>query len=100
VPSRNFAWSNLPPDLLKAIVRDLQLDSSNPAEAMSAEYGARPVDGFILDAWDVLRERWLAHDREALTAVVEELWQPSKRDGYRCPRRSCPWAASLYSTSW
>jgi hypothetical protein len=59
MPRYKFAWSNLPPELLKALVRDLQLDGSEPVEALRAEYGARPGEGFVLDAWDCLRDRWL-----------------------------------------
>jgi type I restriction enzyme M protein len=74
----------LPLDLLKRLVRDLQLDGSDPAKALVSRYGSLPTDDFVSDAWDSLRERWLGHDGEALEAVVEDLWQRS-RDGYRLP---------------
>ena len=65
MPNRNFAWSNLPLDLLKALTRDLQLNSSDPAGALAAEYGTCPTDNFVLDAWESLRDRWLVRDGEA-----------------------------------
>ena len=82
--SRQFAWNNLPLDLLKRLARDLQLDDSDPTKALATEYGTPPTEGFVFDAWDSLRARWLAHDADALEAAVEGLWQRS-RDGYRLP---------------
>jgi hypothetical protein len=84
VPNTLFAWSNLPNDLLKALVGVLQLDSSETEEALGKEYGTPPTEDLVLGALDVLRERWLAQDMEALAGVVQDLWQPS-RDGYRPP---------------
>jgi type I restriction enzyme M protein len=80
-----FAWTNLPAQLLKGLARDLQLSSSDAAGALGAEYGARPNEDFVAEAWEALRERWLARDPKALAAVVDALWRPSQRDGYRRP---------------
>ena len=84
MPNCFFTWDNLREGLVEALVQELQVDGSGPAEALRRKYGPRPGEDFVLDGWDVLRERWLAHDREALGAVVQRLWQPS-RDGYRRP---------------
>ena len=84
MPRYKFAWINLPPALTKGLATDLGLDGLNPVEALHAAYGARPDETLVLDAWDSLRQHWLARDREALAAVVEELWH-KPRDGYRTP---------------
>jgi hypothetical protein len=60
------------------------LDSSDPVQALEAEYGAVATEGLVAEGWVSLRERWLAHDAEPLGAVVGDLWQRS-RDGYRLP---------------
>jgi hypothetical protein len=102
VPRYKFAWTNLPPALLKGLVRYLALDGSDPGEALRAEYGARPTEDFVRAARSILEERWLARDPEALGAVVKDLWRPSSRDGYRLPSSpedQLDWLAGRNSTS-
>ena len=102
MPRYKFAWTNLSSALLKGLVRDLALDGSDSAEALRAEYGARPTENFVRAARSVLEERWLAHDPAALAAVVKDLWRPSSRDGYRLPstrRDQLNWLTGRNSTS-
>ena len=84
MPRYKFSWDNLPLELLRPLVEELHLDGGDPAEDLKAEFGARPTEDFVREAWDVLEERWLNHDPQALDQVVEALWQRG-RDGYRRP---------------
>jgi hypothetical protein len=43
LPRNEFVWSNLPPELLRALALDLRLITSDPAAALRAEYGT-PAD--------------------------------------------------------
>ena len=86
MPRYKFAWENLSPAVLKQLARDLGLSGDSPAEALHAEYGARPDAEFVADAWEPLRERWLADDQKGLDAAVKALWRPGTRDGYRPPQ--------------
>ena len=94
MPRYKFAWTNLSPAVLKGLMRDLRLDGADAAEALRATYGARPTEGFVSDAWDSIRERWLAREPEVLDAVVRDLWRPNSRDGYLLPstaKRQLEW---------
>ena len=62
MPDRNFTWSNLPPALLNGLAFDLELGPGDPEEALAKAYGIPPTEGLIRDAWESLRERWLADD--------------------------------------
>lgn len=86
MPRYKFAWANLPPALLAALAREWGLPSKgDTADALREAYGARPGEDFVRDAWDVLRDHWLARDPVALRAVVDGLWQPGPRNGYLSP---------------
>lgn len=76
---------NLPAGLLRELARDLGLGGLDPAEAVGVQYGAFPTADLVLDAWDTLREHWLARDRKALAGVVNELWRPGQANGYLRP---------------
>jgi hypothetical protein len=45
----------------------------------------QPTEELVLDAWDSLREHWLAHDPAPLAAVVTDLWQPGQGNSYLRP---------------
>jgi SNF2 family DNA or RNA helicase len=88
LPRYKFSWTNLPPELLKELARDLGLDSPAPADALRATYGPTPEQSFVRDAWGTLREHWLAKEPNALAAVVNELWQAGQANGYLRPADS------------
>jgi len=67
-----FAWSNLPPKLLRSLHRELKLEG-DAADALRKAYGARPKVEFVHDSWPILRDSWLAQDSEARAGVIEAL---------------------------
>jgi len=67
-----FAWSNLPPKLLRSLKSELELEG-DAADALRQAYGARPKVDFLYDSWPILRDSWLAQDSKARVAVVEAL---------------------------
>lgn len=62
MPRYKFSWTNLDERLLRGLVRDLDLDATDPAASLRSCYGARPTDDFVRDSWAALREQWLAKD--------------------------------------
>jgi type I restriction enzyme M protein len=81
VPRYKFAWTNLPSPLLKGLARELNLGSGEPAELLRVEFGARPTEEFVADAWPTMLTRWLPADAEARQAIVDALWDAGLRDG-------------------
>lgn len=75
MPRYKFNWANLPEELLLALCQDLGVGvgSDGPASALRSEFGARPRDDFMREAWPTLRERWLASDDDSRQWVVETL---------------------------
>ena len=67
-----FAWTNLPPAVLRALKRDLELEGDASA-VLRKTYGARPGAAFVEDAWPTLREHWLTRDRVARSSVIASL---------------------------
>jgi hypothetical protein len=57
-----------------------------PKHVIRSPETVRAVVEFILDASELLQERWLACDQEALTTVVRSLWQPSGAITRAAPR--------------
>ena len=72
MPRYRFAWSNLPPKLLKRLGADLALDGE-PADALWRHFGARPKPAFVQEAWPTLVEVWLPSDAAGRLSVAEEL---------------------------
>lgn len=85
MPRYKFAWSNLPGPLLKQLRLGLGVQGPDAVTALGRAYGGRPTEEFVADRWEDLLEKWLAHDPEALTAVVRGLWRPNSREGYKTP---------------
>ncbi|TDL03287.1 helicase-related protein [Mycobacterium paragordonae] len=74
MPNYKFKWTNLPPTLLKALLRDLGLPThGDPAAALRANHGARPKEDFIREAWPTLLESWLRVAKDARERVVKAL---------------------------
>ncbi len=72
MPRYRFAWSNLPPRLLKQLASDLGL-RGDPAEELRRQYGARPKAVFVQQAWPTLLEAWLPGDAVNRQFIAEEL---------------------------
>ncbi len=85
MPENEFAWKHLPGPLLDGLVRDLRLTGSDPAGALRSEYGVRPTDKFLLDAWSSVLARWLVDDTQARDGIITVLWQPGAGNGYLRP---------------
>jgi type I restriction enzyme M protein len=81
VPRYKFAWTNLPQPLLKVLARDLNLGNGDPADLLRAEFGARPDDEFVRQAWATLLERWLPQVASARTSIVDRLREAGVGDG-------------------
>ena len=76
MPKFKFSWSNLPQSLLSDLCRDLigpYNHDEGPAAALQAEYGARPTEEFIRDAWPTLRASWLTTAKEPRKLIVQAL---------------------------
>jgi hypothetical protein len=102
VPRYKFAWTNLPPRLLKQLARQLNLSAADPAKALQQTYGARPTEEFVHQARPVLQSCWLAQDPGALAVVVNNLWRPDTPGGYLPPsgrQSQLDWLASRNSTA-
>ena len=80
-----FSWENLPADLLRALARHAGIASADLPADLRKLYGARPTSDFVRDVRGVLQDRWLARNPAALSAVIDQLWKPGGRDGYRRP---------------
>jgi ERCC4-related helicase len=77
-------------DLRDELCQALFVDTGGleSAELLQAGYGARPTDDFVGEAWDILRERWLHHDREFRDWVVATLRELRGEEGQITNRRS------------
>lgn len=73
MPRYRFSWENLDAALLRNLCAHLDLDPDDPPRELKAEFGARPKEEFVDRAWPVLRDFWLASDRQARRAVVASL---------------------------
>ena len=81
MPRYKFAWTNLPQPLLKALARDLNLGNGEPSDLLGTEYGARPDEEFVREAWPTLLGRWLPQAVDARSGIVDGLWQAGLGDG-------------------
>lgn len=72
MPRYRFAWSNLPPQLLKKLGAALALDGDS-ADALRRTFGARPKPAFVQEAWPTLLDIWLPVDPASRQFVAEEL---------------------------
>jgi superfamily II DNA or RNA helicase len=90
VPKYKFRWSNVPQALLDELCQALFIDGAGlePSELLDSEYGARPKDDFVGEAWDVLREGWLHHDKESRDWVVAALRSVRGEDGQISNRKA------------
>lgn len=82
MPRYKFKWANLPPPLLKALLRDLGLDrEGDPAAVLQATYGARPKEEFIREAWPTLLNSWLRVAKEPRERVVKTMLDTRREKG-------------------
>jgi Putative bacterial sensory transduction regulator len=72
MPRYRFAWSNIPPELLKQLSTDLMLEGE-PADVLRRRFGARPKPAFVQETWPTLLEGWLTADSASRQYVAEEL---------------------------
>jgi len=70
-----FRWENLPEPLLRRLGEEIGHTGGQRAAMLRRAYGTPPGEVFIRDLWPVLRDEWLAADRERRQAVVEALWE-------------------------
>ena len=87
MPKYKFRWSNLPCKLLDELREALIEGDGESAELLDELYGARPRDDFVREAWSVLLDSWLEHDKESRNAVVIALRQARGEDGTITNRR-------------
>jgi hypothetical protein len=74
MPRYRFSWSNLPNPLLSVLAETLEVEThGDAANALREIYGARPQEEFIEDAWELLRDVWLAEDAESRAEIVATL---------------------------
>jgi type I restriction enzyme M protein len=70
-----FRWETLPEPLLRRLGKEIGHNAGEPAADLRRTYGDRPGGDFVRDLWRVLRDEWLAADRERRRPVVEALWE-------------------------
>ena len=73
MPRYRFSWSNVDPELRRALCGDVDDGSTSTETQLRSQYGARPKEVFVSDCWSVLREEWLAADSAARGAIVGTL---------------------------
>lgn len=90
MPKYKFRWANLPTSLLDELCDGLFEDASglDACGVLQGAYGARPKDDFVAEAWDLLREDWLHHDKPSRDRVVETLRELRHEDGRITNRRA------------
>lgn len=90
MPRYKFRWSNLPAPLLHELCCGLfeDVNGLDPCAVLQDAYGARPRDEFAAEAWDVLREKWLHHDKPSRDHVVDTLRELRHEDGRITNRRA------------
>jgi len=72
MPRYRFAWSNLPPQLLKRLRAVLSLEG-DAAEALRRRFGARPKPAFVQETWPTLLDVWLPADSSSREFIADEL---------------------------
>ena len=90
MPRYKFRWSNLPISLLDELCHGLFEDASglDACDVLQDAYGARPRDDFVAEAWDLLLEEWLHHDKPSRDQVVATLRELRHEDGRITNRRA------------
>ena len=73
MPRYRFSWSNVDPEIRRALCGDVDDGSTSTETQLRSQYGARPKEVFVSDCWSVLREEWLAADSAARGAIVGTL---------------------------
>jgi hypothetical protein len=72
MPRFRFQWSNIEASILQSLTVDLKLaDNGDAAQTLRAQYGAKPKEEFIKDAWNTLLEKWLVNDLAFASAVAD-----------------------------
>jgi hypothetical protein len=72
MPRYRFAWSNLPPQLLKSLGAAHAPDG-DPVNALRDRFGARPKPAFVRAAWPTLLKVWLPADSPSRQFVAEKM---------------------------
>lgn len=73
MPRYRFQWSHHPDRVLLALCRELGLELGGPTASLRRRYGARPDEGFVREAFPVLIDVWLGHNRNLRRAVILDL---------------------------
>jgi hypothetical protein len=95
--------------LLRALTAGVDVEMADAPDQLRRRYGARPDEEFIHEAWETLRESWLAiihpigpskwniYGRAAMLGVCARLswlsssaWARSRKESLPCPRSRGP----------
>jgi hypothetical protein len=72
MPRFRFQWSNIETSILQSLIEELRLtDNGDPAQSLRGQYGAKPKEEFIKDAWNTLLEKWLVNDLAYASALAD-----------------------------
>jgi integrase len=73
MPRYRFQWSHHPDRVLLALCREVGLDLGDPVASLRRRYGARPEEDFAKQAFHVIIDVWLGHNRNLRRAVIVDL---------------------------
>lgn len=68
-----FDWSRIPAGVIDGLIDGWEMTEDTPIKQVRKWYGARPGEYLVEEAWDVLRETWLAEDGPARRSIVAHL---------------------------
>ena len=72
MPRFRFQWSNIETSILQSLIEELRLtDNGDAVLSLRGQYGAKPKEEFIKDAWNTLLEKWLVNDLAYASAVAD-----------------------------
>ena len=90
MPRYKFQWSQLPAPLLDRLCDHLLVDYGGltAPEALRSAYGACPKHDFVEEAWSVLLDSWLSHDKQSRESTVQALRKLRREPGRITNRRA------------
>lgn len=72
MPRFRFQWSNIEVSILQSLIVDLRLTYDGDAvQSLRAQYGSKPKEEFVKDAWNTLLEKWLVNDLAYASEVAD-----------------------------
>ena len=72
MPRFRFQWSNIEASILQSLIADLRLTySGDAAQSLRGQYGSKPKEEFVKDAWNTLLEKWLVNDLVYASALAD-----------------------------